>query len=107
MTKPLGYMDMICLLNNAKFVITDSGGVQEETTVLGVPCLTMRRNTERPVTVKIGTNIVVNGNKGKIVKEVKKIMAGRAKKGGIPKYWDGNTAERIVRILMENINLIA
>jgi len=100
MIKPLGYLEMMSLLNGARFVLTDSGGIQEESTILGVPCLTLRSNTERPVTVKVGTNTIVGGDKNKISNEIKKILAGRAKRGKIPKYWDGKTAKRIIKILV-------
>lgn len=99
-TPPLGYLDMIYLLNNAKLLLTDSGGTQEESTILKIPCLTLRDNTERPITVNIGTNIIVGINKNKILKEVNKILSGKIKRGDIPKYWDGKTARRIVKILV-------
>jgi len=98
-TPPLGYLDMICLLDNTKFLMTDSGGTQEESTILKIPCLTLRENTERPITVDIGTNIIVRTNKNKILKEVNKILAGNVKKNKIPKYWDGKTSQRIVKNL--------
>jgi UDP-N-acetylglucosamine 2-epimerase (non-hydrolysing) len=96
---PASYVDMICLMENAKFVLTDSGGIQEETTALSIPCLTIRQNTERPITVEKGTNILVGQGRGKILKEVNKILVGKIKKGCVPKYWDGQTAKRIVGIL--------
>ena len=98
---PLGYLDMICFLNNAKFLLTDSGGLQEESTTLKIPCLTLRHNTERPVTVDVGTNIIVGANKNKIIKEVSKILCGKGKIGKQPKYWNGNTAEKIIKILIK------
>jgi len=101
--KPVGYLEMLNLMQNTKFVMSDSGGIQEETTVLGVPCLTLRKNTERPVTVDVGTNIIVGNKKERIIREAKKILAGREKKGKIPKYWDGKTAKRIVTELLELI----
>ena len=103
-TKPLGYLDFLCLMNNSKFVITDSGGIQEETTVLGVPCITMRNNTERPVTVKEGTNILVSTDKDKIINSVNNIINGINLKDNIPKLWDGKAAERIVNILIKNFS---
>jgi len=93
---PLGYIDFVKLLKCAKAVITDSGGVQEETTVLGVPCLTFRENTERPVTITVGTNILVGKDKARMVFETYKILKGETKEGRIPELWDGRSAERIV-----------
>jgi len=96
---PLGYLDFIQLEKKCRFVITDSGGLQEETTYLGKPCLTVRENTERPITVQIGTNEIVGSDMEKLTRYARKILAGDWKKGDIPKYWDGKTAERIVKIL--------
>jgi len=96
---PLGYLDFIQLEKNARFVITDSGGLQEETTYLGIPCLTVRDNTERPITVQIGTNEIVGTDMDKLIRYSKQIIKGDWKKGEIPKYWDGRTAERIVNVL--------
>jgi UDP-N-acetylglucosamine 2-epimerase (non-hydrolysing) len=101
MSEPLGYLDFLKLMAHAKFVLTDSGGIQEETTVLGVPCLTLRENTERPVTVEEGTNVVVGSDRTKILQAVDGILAGHGKKGRIPKLWDGRAAERIVKLLLE------
>jgi UDP-N-acetylglucosamine 2-epimerase (non-hydrolysing) len=99
----LGYLDFLKLMMGAKFVLTDSGGIQEETTVLGIPCLTIRENTERPVTVSEGTNTIVGANHLRIVEEVKKILGGKEKRGTIPRLWDGKTAERICKIVWEKI----
>ncbi len=99
MIEPVGYIDFIKLLKESKFVLTDSGGIQEETTVLKIPCLTMRNNTERPVTITEGTNYLVSRNKGKIMKYIDSIIKGKSKKGKIPELWDGETALRIVNIL--------
>ena len=99
MIEPLGYSDFLKLMKYARWVLTDSGGIQEETTVLHVPCLTMRENTERPSTITQGTNILVGRDSKKIHSEVQKILAGRVKKGRVPKYWDGKAAERIVKII--------
>ena len=99
LTKPLGYLDFLNLTANAKFVLTDSGGIQEETTFLGVPCLTLRKNTERPVTVTEGTNTLVGDNTLMIFREADKIIGGRYKKGSIPQLWDGKASQRIVKIL--------
>ncbi len=96
---PLGYLDFLHLMENAKFVLSDSGGIQEETTVLGIPCLTIRKNTERPVTVEMGTNVVVGMDPDKIVDESLKILSEQSKQGKIPPMWDGNAAQRIVEIL--------
>jgi len=96
---PLGYYDFLKLMKNAHFVITDSGGIQEETTVLGVPCLTARKNTERPITITEGTNILVGTDRQKILRESLKIIRGKVKKGRRPKYWDGKSASRIVKKL--------
>ena len=100
MIEPVGYLDSLCLMAGATLVLTDSGGVQEETTVLGVPCLTIRDNTERPVTVTEGTNTLVKP--GTIVAEAKKVLAGHGKRGRVPKYWDGRAAERIVQCLVKH-----
>lgn len=97
--EPLGYLDFLAMMAEARFVVTDSGGLQEETTVLGVPCLTLRANTERPVTVTQGTNILVGSDPERLRAEALAILAGRAKRGLIPEGWDGQTAPRIVDIL--------
>jgi UDP-N-acetylglucosamine 2-epimerase (non-hydrolysing) len=97
---PLGYLDSLCLMAGAKLVLTDSGGIQEETTVLGVPCLTVRENTDRPVTVTEGTSILVGTTQARIVSEAQKILEGHHKSGRIPKYWDGKAAERIIQCLL-------
>lgn len=96
LTPPAGYLEFLCLMSEAKFVLTDSGGIQEETTVLGVPCLTLRENTERPITVDEGTNTLVGGDPVKIRAAVTDILAGKGKKGRAPKLWDGSAAERII-----------
>lgn len=97
---PLGYKELLNLNVYSRFVITDSGGLQEETTFCGIPCLTIRKNTERPETVTIGTNVVVGRVKGKIMKHANAILEGKFKKGSIPDLWDGRTAERIVDVLL-------
>ncbi|MBZ9572246.1 UDP-N-acetylglucosamine 2-epimerase (non-hydrolyzing) [Patescibacteria group bacterium] len=99
LVKPVGYLNMLNLMGNAKLVLTDSGGIQEETTVLSIPCLTIRKVTERPITCEIGTNKVIGLQKENIIKESLKILNGKTKKGKIPKYWDGKTAKRIVNII--------
>lgn len=95
---PVGYLDFLKLEKNAKVVLTDSGGIQEETTVFNVPCLTLRENTERPITIKLGTNQLVNINKDEIVQNVDDILQGNSKMGTIPPLWDGHTAERVVDV---------
>lgn len=97
---PASYLNFLNLMLNAKFVMTDSGGIQEETTALSIPCLTLRNNTERPVTIYEGTNILAGINPQKIIREANKIIRGKNKKGHIPKYWDGKTARRIIKILL-------
>ena len=97
--KPLGYLDFLNLFINCKFVITDSGGITEEATVLNIPCLTLREETERPITVSQGTNILVGGDPDKLIKESLLILNGKIKKGSIPLYWDGKTSRRIVDVI--------
>jgi UDP-N-acetylglucosamine 2-epimerase (non-hydrolysing) len=96
---PLPYLEFLALQRRATVVITDSGGIQEETTFLGVPCLTMRENTERPITAEIGTNILVGRSIPRVRMEVQKILRGETKEGKIPPLWDGHAAERIAAIL--------
>ena len=91
-------------MSNSKFVITDSGGIQEETTVLQVPCVTIRNNTERPVTIKQGTNMLVSTDKAKILEVCSKLIKGANVKGKIPKFWDGKAAKRIVDILLKKFD---
>lgn len=98
-TRPLPYMDFLNLFKDARIVLTDSGGLQEETTALGVPCLTLRENTERPITAEEGSNVVVGADPDRIVAEAGKILQGRGKAGKRPDLWDGRAAERIVQIL--------
>jgi len=92
---PQGYLEMLGLMGGAAVVLTDSGGLQEETTALGVPCLTMRENTERPITVEQGTNTLVGRDHAAILAGVADILAGRGKRGRVPENWDGRAAERI------------
>jgi UDP-N-acetylglucosamine 2-epimerase (non-hydrolysing) len=96
---PIGYIEFTRLMMHSRFVITDSGGIQEETTYFGVPCLTVRENTERPSTVEIGTNHLVGTNRSEIEKCVRQIMSGKWKKGAVPPLWDGHTSERIISAL--------
>ncbi|MFZ4724004.1 MAG: non-hydrolyzing UDP-N-acetylglucosamine 2-epimerase [Paludibacter sp.] len=104
LVQPLGYLEFNYLVLNAKAVITDSGGITEETTVMGVPCLTLRDNTERPETCEIGTNELIGTNPKAIKPALEKLFANKWKKGNIPDLWDGNSAERIVAIITEVFN---
>jgi len=99
LAQPLGYLEFLALQEHAGIVITDSGGIQEETTYLGVPCLTMRENTERPVTVTIGTNLLVGNDLDALEREFDAIVAGRGKSGALPPLWDGQASERIADVL--------
>jgi UDP-N-acetylglucosamine 2-epimerase (non-hydrolysing) len=100
-TEPLGYLEFLNLMANARLVLTDSGGIQEETTILGVPCLTLRENTERPVTVSQGTNRIVGNDPDRIVSEALILLNGNGKTARVPELWDGRAAERTVKILRE------
>jgi UDP-N-acetylglucosamine 2-epimerase (non-hydrolysing) len=97
---PLGYMDFLDLWKDAAMVLTDSGGLQEETTALGVPCITLRENTERPITIEQGTNVLAGTDPAAIMAEARKVLAGDTKTGSRPELWDGKAAERIVEILL-------
>jgi UDP-N-acetylglucosamine 2-epimerase (non-hydrolysing) len=99
LTDPLGYLDFLALQRHATVVITDSGGIQEETTLLGVPCLTVRENTERPVTVTLGTNVLVGRDMARLEAEVASVLDGQFKRGQVPPLWDGKAGERIAAIL--------
>ncbi len=101
--EPLGYLDFLKLQSESKFVLTDSGGVQEETTFLKIPCITLRENTERPVTVEIGSNVLAGTNEEKILDAVEQILDHRFKTGQVPELWDGKTSERIVDILLQEL----
>ena len=98
---PLGYLEFLNLMEHAGLVITDSGGIQEETTYLGVPCLTLRNNTERPITIEIGTNELCGLDVERVVSRGKEIFQGNTKQGKIPELWDGKAAERITKILAQ------
>jgi len=101
---PIGYLDFIKLMSGATLVLTDSGGIQEETTYLGIPCLTMRENTERPITVEEGTNLLIGSDTQKIISESTKILEGNLKKGKIPPLWDGFAARRIVSTITQTVS---
>jgi UDP-N-acetylglucosamine 2-epimerase (non-hydrolysing) len=103
LTRPLSYMEFLNVWKDAVMVLTDSGGLQEETTALGVPCITLRENTERPITVEEGTNVLAGTNPQRIIDEAGKIMRGEGKQGHRPHLWDGNAAQRIVAILAERL----
>jgi len=97
--EPLPYIEFLSLQSRAAVVITDSGGIQEETTYLGIPCLTLRSNTERPVTVSMGTNVLIGQDLGLLNSELRRILEGKAKHGSIPELWDGHAGERIAQAL--------
>jgi UDP-N-acetylglucosamine 2-epimerase (non-hydrolysing) len=103
LTDPIGYIDFLALVSNSSLVITDSGGIQEETTWLGVPCITVRNNTERPVTVDTGTNLLAGTDLRRVEELAFEVLDGNIKKGAIPELWDGKSAERIVQILVEHL----
>lgn len=102
-TEPMGYIEFLAVTKNADFLMTDSGGIQEETTALGVPCLTLRTSTERPITVTMGTNELIYPEYEKIMAAVNKILAGNRKTGTVPPLWDGHAADRICKIIVDNI----
>lgn len=101
---PQGYNDFLCMTSQAKVIVTDSGGLQEESTALGVPCLTMRPNTERPITVTEGTSTLVGSDAAKLKLHLQEVIAGTYKQGTCPKLWDGKAAERIAQILVDEAN---
>ena len=101
---PLSYMDFLYVWSDAAVMLTDSGGLQEETTALGIPCLTLRENTERPITISEGTNVLVGSSEDKILSAVSDILKGNWKKGRIPDLWDGKASERIVEIIKARYN---
>ena len=103
LSEPLGYLDFLHLMAHAKLVLTDSGGIQEETTVVGVPCITLRNNTERPVTSEQGTNLLVSTDKGKVVEKALSVLTDKITvRKKIPELWDGKASERIVSILLKS-----
>jgi UDP-N-acetylglucosamine 2-epimerase (non-hydrolysing) len=99
---PLGYLDFLRLMSEAKVVLTDSGGVQEETTILEVPCITLRDRTERPVTLEHGTNVLVGSDPVKIIKEFDRVYRNEQKSNRSPRFWDGNAAKRIIKVLVDD-----
>jgi UDP-N-acetylglucosamine 2-epimerase (non-hydrolysing) len=99
LSEPAPYIEFLALQSRAAVVITDSGGIQEETTFLRVPCLTLRNNTERPVTVSMGTNVIIGQDREKLHSELSNVVSGNAKKGEIPPLWDGHAGERIAATL--------
>lgn len=101
--EPLGYIDFLNLMLNCDFVLTDSGGIQEETTALGIHCITIRETTERPITVDIGTNVLIKPQKEKIIQAIEKMLNEQRKKGKIPKRWDGKASNRIAKIIVQKI----
>jgi UDP-N-acetylglucosamine 2-epimerase (non-hydrolysing) len=100
--EPLPYLEFLALQRRATVVLTDSGGIQEETTYLGVPCLTLRNNTERPITVSMGTNVLVGDDPVRLKSELVRVLDGKAKRGSIPPLWDGHAGERIAKVLMNS-----
>jgi len=102
--EPMGYIDFLRLVDRAAVVLTDSGGLQEETTLLGVPCVTLRENTERPVTLTHGTNVLVGNDTERIVEEALKAVSGERGQAQVPELWDGHAAERIVQILRRRLS---
>ncbi len=98
---PMGYLEFNYLVKNSKAVITDSGGITEETTIMGIPCITLRDNTERPETITIGTNELIGTSPDAIKPALEKLFSGNWKKGGIPDLWDGKAAERILKVMMK------
>jgi len=105
LSEPIGYIDFQALIKNAELIITDSGGIQEESTFYGVQCITLRNSTERPITCEIGTNQLLGTDLEKAEKTALDVLGGNLKEGSIPDKWDGNAAERIVTIIMEKCSL--
>lgn len=103
LSDPIGYIDFLALTKNAELIITDSGGIQEESTYLGIQCITVRNNTERPVTVQEGTNQLIGTDLEKVEKTALEILNGNIKRGSIPELWDGKAAERITEIIVNRL----
>ena len=103
LTEPLGYLDFLKLMSNARLVLTDSGGIQEETTILKVPCITLRENTERPITVEAGSNILAGTTTDRIIAAYRKTIGNSNREIKTPPLWDGHAAERIVKVLLEKL----
>ncbi len=103
LTEPLSYLNFLSLISHSAFVLTDSGGIQEETTFLKIPCITLRENTERPSTITIGSNVLVGNDEKVILKQINNILGGTKKDSLIPPLWDGQTSERIIRCLLEQM----
>jgi UDP-N-acetylglucosamine 2-epimerase (non-hydrolysing) len=101
---PLGYLEFLSLMDEASLVLTDSGGIQEETTVLGIPCLTLRDNTERPVTVEQGMNVLVGPCRKRILEAARKALTGGRLESRVPDLWDGKAADRIASILVHRLD---
>jgi UDP-N-acetylglucosamine 2-epimerase (non-hydrolysing) len=102
-TDPLGYLEFLSLTSDARLILTDSGGLQEESTVLGVPCLTLRENTERPITITQGTNVLVGSDPAVIVREANRALDRQLGVHGVPELWDGRSSERIVRAVLDRL----
>jgi UDP-N-acetylglucosamine 2-epimerase (non-hydrolysing) len=98
----LGYLDFLHLMSRARVVLSDSGGIQEETTILGVPCITLRDSTERPVTIDCGTNVLVGSDPAKIMAAFERVHRNSDAARRTPPYWDGNAADRIIKVLVDD-----
>jgi UDP-N-acetylglucosamine 2-epimerase (non-hydrolysing) len=103
-SEPLGYLDFLNLMSRSSVVVTDSGGIQEETTVLGVPCLTVRKNTERPATITFGTNRLIGSDPRDLLRAVRQVLRGPRRVGRLPALWDGRAAQRIVEVLVDRLS---
>jgi UDP-N-acetylglucosamine 2-epimerase (non-hydrolysing) len=104
LTEPLGYLDFLRLMDTSALVLTDSGGIQEETTYLGIPCLTLRENTERPITVEVGTNELCGLDADLVIRKGTAVLDGKGKTGRVPELWDGRAAQRIARIIFDGVS---